>query len=200
MTKIIGITGYKGSGKDTVADYLCTKAFFSKVSFSEKLKDIVATLFDWDRRLLEGDSEFCRLFREDLDHKWSEKLGFNVTPRKMLQQVGTKLFRDNLHPDIWIYAMEKEIDKHDAVIIPDVRFENEFKYIKSRGGCIISVERDDIIPDDHESEHIWKKCSHMIDYHIKNNKDLERLHKAVDDTLEPMYKKLGITVFTRYCP
>ena len=57
---IIGICGLIGSGKDTIADYLVTNYNFKKLSFADKLKDSVATMFDWDRELLDGKT--CLLY------------------------------------------------------------------------------------------------------------------------------------------
>ena len=52
---IIGICGLIGSGKGTVADVLVDQGF-TKVSFADKLKDGVSTIFGWDRAMLEGDT------------------------------------------------------------------------------------------------------------------------------------------------
>ena len=51
---IIGMCGLIGTGKDTVADILVNNYNFIKVSFADKLKDGVATVFSWDREMLEG--------------------------------------------------------------------------------------------------------------------------------------------------
>ena len=49
---IIGVTGFIGSGKDTVANYLTTFHGFKKLSFAGSLKDAVANVFGWDREML----------------------------------------------------------------------------------------------------------------------------------------------------
>ena len=64
---IIGICGLIGSGKDTIADYLVTNYNFKKLSFADKLKDSVATMFDWDRDLLDGKTDESRAWREKED-------------------------------------------------------------------------------------------------------------------------------------
>jgi ferredoxin len=60
---IIGICGLIGSGKGTVADVLVDQGF-TKVSFADKLKDGVSTIFGWNRAMLEGDTDESRQWRE----------------------------------------------------------------------------------------------------------------------------------------
>ena len=43
---IIGIIGQKGTGKDTVADYIVKSNDFKKISYAEPLKKICKELFD----------------------------------------------------------------------------------------------------------------------------------------------------------
>ena len=44
---IIGVTGFIGSGKDTIADLLVTNHKFKRVSFASSLKDAAANVFGW---------------------------------------------------------------------------------------------------------------------------------------------------------
>ena len=43
---IIGITGYAGSGKDTLADFLIENNQFKKLEFAKKIKEILSDLYD----------------------------------------------------------------------------------------------------------------------------------------------------------
>ena len=65
--KIIGLVGLIGSGKGTVADYLVAKHQFRNISFANHLKDAVAAVFGWPRNLLEGDTEYSRKWRDEID-------------------------------------------------------------------------------------------------------------------------------------
>ena len=49
-------------GKGTVADILVENR--TKLSFADKLKDGVASVFGWDRDMLEGDTDRSRIWRE----------------------------------------------------------------------------------------------------------------------------------------
>lgn len=138
---IIGVVGFLGSGKGTVGDLLIQEHNYYKLSFADGVKDAVSAVFGWPRDLLEGDTDASRAFREIPDAWWSERLGYEVTPRYMLQLMGTEAGRDVFHKDIWIYALEKRMLGKTDVVVPDVRFPNEIEFIRQMGGKVIRVKR-----------------------------------------------------------
>ena len=139
---IIGICGFIGSGKDTIADYLVNFHGFRRESFANSLKDAVAQVFGWDRQMLEGRTKASREWRETRDEWWSERLGMEITPRYILQQWGTEVCRRNFHDDIWIASLENKLrNSRDDVVITDCRFPNEIRAIKSAGGRVVRVVR-----------------------------------------------------------
>jgi hypothetical protein len=140
---IIGITGLISSGKDTVADYLCTVHGFKRISFAGSLKDAVASVFNWDRELLEGTTKSSREFRDQIDSWWAERLQIpHLTPRWVLQHWGTEVFRNCFHPDIWVASVEHKLKSaKDNIVITDCRFRNEIEAIKNAGGITIRIER-----------------------------------------------------------
>ena len=140
---IIGTIGFIGSGKGTVADILVEKKGFTKLAFADAVKDATAAIFGWPRALLEGDTEESRKFRETPDEWWSEKTGKFITPRYMLQLMGTEAGRDVFHPDLWILALEKKLGMYQNVVISDVRFPNEIDFIQRMGGFVVRVKRGD---------------------------------------------------------
>lgn len=140
---IIGICGFAGSGKSTIADLLVKEHSFAKLAFADSVKDATAAIFGWPRHLLEGDTDASREFREKRDEFWSARLKQEVTPRWALQVMGTEAGRNAFHQSIWIYATEARISSYHNVVIPDVRFPNEVKFVRDRGGFIIRVVRGD---------------------------------------------------------
>ena len=140
---IIGICGFIGSGKDTIADYLTNFHGFRRESFANSLKDAVAQVFGWDRTMLEGRTKQAREWREQVDPWWAERLNMpNLTPRWVLQYWGTEVCRRAFHDDIWIASLENKLrNSKDNVVISDCRFPNEIKSIKAAGGLIVCVER-----------------------------------------------------------
>ena len=140
---IIGICGFIGSGKDTIADYLTNFHGFRRESFANSLKDAVAQVFGWDRTMLEGRTTQAREWREQVDPWWAERLNMpNLTPRWILQYWGTEVCRRAFHDDIWIASLENKLrNSKDNIVISDCRFPNEIKSIKAAGGLIVCVER-----------------------------------------------------------
>ena len=140
---IIGISGFQGSGKDTVADYLVNVHGFRRISFAGTLKDAIASVFSWDREMLEGRTKASREWREQVDPWWSKRLNIpNLTPRWILQFWGTEVCRKSFHDDIWIASVEhKMLSLEDNVVLSDVRFPNEIGSIKNAGGLMIRTCR-----------------------------------------------------------
>jgi hypothetical protein len=145
---IIGICGFIGSGKDTVADYLTNFHEFRRESFASTLKDAVAHVFGWDRIMLEGRTKEAREWREQVDPWWATRLDMpSLTPRWVLQYWGTEVCRKAFHDDIWIASLENKLrTSRDHVVISDCRFPNEIKSIKDAGGIIAWVQRGEL-PD-----------------------------------------------------
>ena len=145
---IIGVCGFIGSGKDTVADYLQNFHEFRRESFASTLKDAVAAVFGWDRTMLEGRTKEAREWREQVDPWWAARLDMpTLTPRWVLQYWGTEVCRKGFHDDIWIASLENKLrTSKDSIVISDCRFPNEIQSIKNAGGQIIWVQRGEL-PD-----------------------------------------------------
>jgi hypothetical protein len=140
---IIGVCGFIGSGKDTVADYLVNFHEFRRESFANTLKDAVSNVFGWDRTMLEGRTKQAREWREQVDPWWSQRLNMpDLTPRLMLQLWGTEVCRRGFHDDIWIASLENKLrNSSDNIVISDCRFPNEIASIRRAGGKIVWVKR-----------------------------------------------------------
>lgn len=152
---LVGIVGFIGSGKGTAGEIL-TQWDFNKESFAGPVKDTTSIMFGWPRSLLEGDTDESREFRERPDKFWSAKFGRPFTPREALQKMGTEAGRNVFHQNFWIDRLEHKILPDENYVITDTRFENEMKWIKSRGGVIIEINRG---PQPHWYE-IAEKANH----------------------------------------
>ena len=195
---IIGICGLIGSGKGSVGDILVEQGF-TKVSFADKLKDGVATIFGWNRAMLEGDTDESRQWREQPDDFWTQETGRNITPRIVLQEFGTECMRDGFDDSIWVSLLKKQmLDSPGDYVIPDVRFRNEQDMIRELGGEIWRVQRGDVPEwygcamldnttgsnlmesyDVHVSEYKWIDMNNKFNATIYNNSTLEQLKQSV---------------------
>lgn len=179
---IIGLVGFIGAGKGTVRDILVREHGYHGFAFADALKDAVATIFTWPRGLLEGDSNASRAFRERVDPWWSHKLGYEVTPRLILQKMGTEACRHGIADNIWIAALEKRIHGYDDVVVSDVRFPNEIDFVRSAGGIIVQVNRGNAPTKEelskmHISETAWNYV--VPDYIIDNDGTLQELKDKI---------------------
>lgn len=140
---ILGIIGFIGSGKGTVANYLEKNYNFQKESFAGNLKSAISAVFGWDRELLEGDTDLSRNWRDSVDTWWAERLDMpTLTPRWVLQYWGTELCRKGFHDGIWISSLEKKLTNSTAnIVVSDCRFPNELDVIRNLGGRIVWVQR-----------------------------------------------------------
>ena len=142
--RVVGLCGFLGAGKDTVADYL-EQLGFQRASFAGVLKDVVARAFSWPRHLLEGRSAFSRAWREQPDEYWADALGMpGLTPRTVLQMWGTDVVRKGFHTDFWVRALAHDIalGKYGTrVVVTDCRFPNEVRLLKAMGGQVWRIQR-----------------------------------------------------------
>lgn len=204
MNKIIGICGLIGSGKGTVADILVDYHDFKKISFADKVKDGASAIFGWDRALLEGDTDRSRIWREKEDEFWTNETGSSVTPRLVLQLLGTDCMRYGFYDGIWVSLVKKHMieNPHHNYVIPDVRFPNEMKMIRELGGEVWQVRRGDLpewwsaaILDNntdsdlmseyniHPSEWKWIDANDKFENIIYNNSTLAELETQVVESL-----------------
>lgn len=206
--KIVAINGTIGSGKDTFSKVFIDNGY-QRVSFAESLKDAVSVIFGWDREMLEGNTEESRIIREQEDTFWTGKMGRPVTPRWVLQNLGTDVLRKHFHDNIWLFSLEKRILNMDSnkIIITDCRFPNEVQLVRNQHGIIIEVQRelpewywdaykynlhkdtadvDLIIPRSldsiHSSEYGWIGINHP-DFIVDNSGTLNDLYNQAYDIL-----------------
>jgi energy-coupling factor transporter ATP-binding protein EcfA2 len=142
--RIIGICGPARSGKDTLADSFAEifkeyKVKTQKLSFAKELKYECKSFV---KRTLGID-----IFTEVTEEK--------DIIRPLLVTWGTHV-RRKLNDNVWIDALEKRMHSNKIVIISDVRFENEFNWVKKQGGKIIFVNRTlpdgSLVPNANEEE------------------------------------------------
>ena len=133
-----------GSGKSEVASRLVTHHGFQLVKFAGPLKDMGDALFKsmgyslLDRALL---LEGC--------HKETPLQGLpGVTPRHIMQTLGTEWGRDTIAKDLWVQVAMGHVRHHlrngTPVVLDDMRFLNEMAAVVLEGGVPVRVLRPDM--------------------------------------------------------
>ena len=130
--KLIGIIGAAGAGKDTIADILSIHRDYVKDSFAAPMYAGLAAMLGVSVETL-----------QDRDLKEVPFPGLDVTPRRMLQTLGTEWGRHLIAPNIWLtLAKQRHMMRAEPTVIADVRFVNEADWILEAGGILLRVKRD----------------------------------------------------------
>ncbi len=112
---------------------------------------------------------------------WTKSLGKRgdwLTPRHVMQQLGTEWGRDVIDPEIWVILTDRRIDTLDKAVVTDVRFPNEEAYVRQKKGLFLRVDRANLKPDlTHVSEQSVRDFK--VDAEIENDKSIEALRARV---------------------
>lgn len=178
---VVAFCGAKFHGKDTAAAVLMNEYSFRRVSFADGLRKTVATA------LRVNESYFTDpLRKEEIDPRTGK-------PRRYwLQFIGTEGFRA-LWDEIWVSWWKEEIlsKGYSRVVTPDLRFETEFKWLKTfKNSMLIRIVNPNIPPsgDTHKSEALHAELP--ADVVIYNDGTIEDLHQKVAQEVERKFGRL----------
>ena len=173
---VIGISGRAGHGKDTIADHLTARYGFVRRSFADPLREAAASIFGFTSAQM-----LDRVRKEQVDPRWG------LSPRQVLQTLGTECMRAHFAADVWIRSFDMWLETLPAdtpgVVVPDVRFVNEADAIRARGflGEVWRVYRPGA--QSHVNHHIseialdgYRDFSRFVD----NNATLDDLRSRID--------------------
>lgn len=195
MPQLIGISGKAGSGKSTVGTYLETTYLNTYCeAFADPLKQACAAAFG-----IELEAFYDPERKEKIDSNWL------VSPRKIAQFVGTEMFRElagkllsGEQTSFWVYRMAlltngniptsagAYYEDTDTIVIPDLRFQDEYDWILDNGGVVLRLSRNDLNPvgiESHQSEQGFIAAPNTKTFVIDNNGTLEELYDLVDRAL-----------------
>lgn len=177
---LIGLTGCKGVGKNTAADFL---EGYIQLAFADKLKEAVANLFGIDPQKVDEFKEISPiddLPRVEVHLAVMNYYEWTFSWREFLQRFGTEMGRNTFGQNFWVdlllpnpYGAGHYVDEFDKCVVTDVRFPNEAVRVKLLGGAIIEIERPGHEPDDHASEQPLPPD--LVDMGIRNNGTLDDL-------------------------
>lgn len=137
MTYILGISGRKGAGKDTLAAHLYYEQMryfpgkrVRRMALIEPVKELLITLYHVPREIAYGGVE-------EKERPLHELGGLNV--RDFCIDIATVLNRYNQR---WKFTpMEKALPFCDILLITDVRFPFETDWIHAKEGKVIRLAR-----------------------------------------------------------
>ena len=208
---LIGINGFKRSGKGTVAQMIDDRLTGNivQVAFADKLKVMAARALGHDDLTTGKCVALMDEYKEraiihtlmnhaPLRDDWMRQTLLapcvsTISGRQYLQNFGNgarKVFGDTFWIDMvlpnpathegWGRPDELVIDAYpdtDAVIVTDVRYQNEAKRIEDLGGEVIEVVRPGLKSDGHISETPLPR--HLVQHTIVNDGSLDDLRKLV---------------------
>jgi predicted kinase len=162
MSRVIGLAGYAGAGKSTIAKQLCEQHGFTLIKFAGPLKDMLRAVGMTEAEL-EGDLK-----------QTPSDLFCNHTPRHVMQSLGTEWGRKIIGADFWVNCWKRRVREalslDASVVVDDVRFPNEIEAVKGFG-AMIWVQRPKFGPlDGHASENSI------------SSQDMPVLHNDQEDT------------------
>lgn len=188
LPPIIAITGTIGSGKSTLLKHLVDKYGYVEMNFADALKEIGA-IFGFSNEQLYGTQE----------QKLEVHPVWNISARTFLQKVGTELFRDTLQQAIptmklqygvWVDILcQKYIKLGKRIVIGDLRFANEARFVRENNGLIIRTIRNNTVSSSsgvefkHASELEINNIPH--NFIINNDKlSIKEAQKQMDNYLQ----------------
>jgi len=160
--QLIGLTGGAGTGKSTLASFLIDDGYV-ECQMASGVKTIVSGIVPaFTREILEGSDASTRVLKETLIDPVT-----GWTPRKAMQTVAT-MFRE-YDQDFWMKQAECRIrgmlDAGESVVVPDIRFRNEFDMVRRLGGKVYLLTRDGspIVDKGHISERSFAEFTDEVD-------------------------------------
>jgi len=176
---IIALTGYQGSGKDTLADYIGRGHKFTRLAFADQLGSLTRLKYRIHPRYFRHPAK---------DEYIDPKSG--LTPRQAMIETA-KFFR-KYDEDYFIHRVEFGMQDKKRVLITDLRFPNELKFINSLRDkykvYVVKVNRKGTKKED--SVDFIK-----ADIEINNDGTLQDLYDEFNKhiNLKEEFVKLGIT-------
>lgn len=196
VNRIVGLSGYAQSGKDTAAQGLI-EIGFTRIAFADILRQVAYALDPYVNLNEIGQSvrfgHFQRLSRVIDNQGWDIAKEKYPDVRRTLQRLGTEAGRDILGTDIWVNTALD--NAHGDIVVTDVRFPNEVRGIEERGGIVIRIIRPGIGPkNDHASE--TSLDNYDFNYWVTNDGTSEQLQERVVRMVRGVYnehtKLLGV--------
>lgn len=183
--KLIGLCGKARSGKDTIADRLMSHFGMATYAFADPLRRAAHEMFGVPLESFLGSNPN----REEPHPFWG------ISPREMLQKLGSEGGRDVFGQDLWVRRAQQYWDNLQAsdtldrlklrpsfwsgLVVTDIRYDNEAQWVLGQGGVVVEVKRPDAITvASHRSEQGIDDL--LVTSTINNDGDLALLYRKIN--------------------
>jgi len=168
---VIGFMGLATAGKTTACTFLQSldPINIKILSFATPLKQAAKDLF------MLSDEQLYGHLKAEIDPRWG------VSPRTILQKMGTDFVREMIRKDFWVLRMRETIETcfEPVILIDDVRFEDEAKFVFCLG-YTVNIDRLGLWSNDnHPSERPPVEYASDV---LHNDLDLPHFHMKTMDT------------------
>lgn len=188
MPRIIALySPAPGSGKSTIAEHLARKHGFYHLRFADPLKDMLIGLL---KHYSTVEEAYCQVHEPGKKELVIPDLG--LSPRSLLQTLGTEWGRQLVRQDLWTSILERRartLFRGSSVVIDDMRFWNELETVRRLNGEAWKIIRQDVftVKTDHASE--GELASATPDAQLLNLSSIEELLSNVDHVLSAPHKE-----------
>lgn len=195
MPPLIGLTGFSGSGKDSVARLLAEHFRVARLAFADELKREVAAAWNVDVALFHDPGlKEVRLHQlalarcthvEFAARHWHLAQLDALKPRTVMQAWGDWV--NEIDPGRYVRAVDAQwrdvaATELQAAIITDVRSDREYAWLQHHDGALWRVVRPGQgQPSGHATE--WRQRYWRVDAEIVNGGSTEQLAKVASDLL-----------------
>ena len=173
-TIFVGLCGYAQSGKDTAAAALAMDLDFERHALADPLKEMALAI-----------NPICPSGWYLVDYIAAVG-GFDAAKqhpevRRFLQRLGTEGVRQTFGDNAWLDLLFRRTQDVPRVVVPDVRFPNEFHGLREEGALLIWIARPGTRATEHASESsLYRHMAHVV---LENDGSVEDLGSAVYETV-----------------
>ena len=174
VPRIVAFSAKAGSGKTTASELLTKVHGYKRYAFADPLKSVCKHLYLLSQEQLYGDQ------KEVVDPRWG------MSPRQILQRVGTDIVRQHIGIDHWVKLFRewfKSLGGDTRVVIDDVRFKEEADVVRELGGVVISIVRDGL-DDVGDAGHASESLNGIVPNNVIYN----------DGSISDLYDKVNAVV------
>ena len=186
---------------------------YYKATYNSNPKGKISGYFITEEDCQKAKSDFDKILYQSDNWEIKNEL---LTPRMLLQEIGTDLFRNQLHSEIWVNSVFSNYKKQNYTnngqpdfdwnnqqnepkpfypnwIITDLRFKNELKAIKDRKGITIRINT----IWDYNSTDSFLKNINQNEHPSETELDNETFDIILDNngTIEDLIEQVDIKLF-----